>query len=300
MIKVLITGSNGLVGQKIFQFASDEKGFSMVLTARTELLFDHGSCPFEYFDVTSFEQARDLITRYRPDVVVHTAALSQVDYCETHPEEAERTNYHSVKNLVYLSQCLPFHLVFLSSDFVFRGDRGHYSETDIPFPLTLYGQNKFNAEKYIMNHCPVHTIIRTSLVYGYLPRLSRSNLFVLVKEKLEKNQPLRIVSDQFRTPTLAEDLSAGILNVIKHKRTGIYHLAGKDFLSVYDFSLRIARYFGYDENLITPVSTSTLKEAAQRPAITGLVIDKAGIDLGYHPLGLDDGIRLVAGQMQTS
>ncbi len=183
MIKILITGSNGLVAQKFFSQARKDPGISLILTSRSEPLFDYGNGCFELFDVTDFDRAKKLISGYRPDVVIHTAALSQVDYCELNPGESARINFQSVENLAYLSRLFPFHLVFISSDFVFSGERGHYRETDFPMPLSTYGHDKFKAEKCILHNCPVHTIIRTSLVYGYLPRMARSNLLVFGRNR---------------------------------------------------------------------------------------------------------------------
>jgi dTDP-4-dehydrorhamnose reductase len=233
-------------------------------------------------------------------VVVHTAAVSQVDYCEQNPAESDAVNFESVKNLAYLSQCRNFRLVFLSSDFVFYGDRGHYNETDIPLPLSRYGQQKFNSEKYLMHNCRQHSIVRTSLVYGYLHRMSRSNIILMIKDRLEQKQGLRIVNDQFRSPTLAEDLASGILEIIRQNRTGIYHLSGRNFLSVYDFAKIVATSFGLDSDLISPVSTQSLNEAARRPSLTGLVIDKARKDLGYLPVTVEEGIKIVADQIRAT
>ncbi len=296
MTKILITGSNGLVAQKIYGEARKDPDLSLILTSRSGPLFDHGDHVFEQFDVSDFDRAEKLISNYRPGVVIHTAALSQADYCEQNPGESARINFRSVQNLVYLSQLYPFHLIFLSSDFVFPGDRGHYCETDIPVPLSVYGHHKFNAEKCILHNSPFHAVVRTSLVYGWLPRMSRPNLFIHARNSLKNASPLNIVSDQFRSPTLAEDLARGIIEIVRQKKTGIYHLAGKDFISVYDFVIHIARHYGYDESLVKPVLTHELNEPAKRPQVTGLTIEKAKKDFGYMPVSLDEGIRYAASQ----
>ncbi len=298
MTKILLTGSNGLVGQKLYHLARTIPAYSLLPTFRSEPLFDTRDGAWEQLDVSDHQRVHRLIADYQPDVVVHLAALSQPDQCEMNHAESEKINYHSVKNLAWLSEKYHFHLVFLSSDFVFAGDRGHYSETDIPLPVCAYGHHKFNAEKHLMNSCRSHTIIRTSLVYGYSPQLVRSNLFTKVAGSLSISQPLQIVTDQFRSPTLAEDLANGILSCITRVRKGIYHLAGKDFLSVYDFAVRIARHLGYDTSLIQPVKTERLNEPARRPPVTGLDISKARKDLDYNPGSLQEGIRIVAEQIK--
>ena len=173
MIKILITGSNGLVGQKLIHLAQAMPDFSILSTSRSAPLFDPGVIPFVQLDISDHLRVDKFIREYQPDVVIHSAALSQPDLCELNPSESEKINYLSVENLAWLSAKYHFHLVFLSSDFVFAGDRGHYAETDIPLPGCIYGHHKFNAEKHLRNTCQSYTIIRTSLVYGYAPQLPR-------------------------------------------------------------------------------------------------------------------------------
>jgi dTDP-4-dehydrorhamnose reductase len=188
-------------------------------------------------------------------------------------------------------------LVHLSTDFIFDGEAGPYEESAEPHPLSYYGETKVEAEELIKNsHCR-WSIIRTILVYGIVKDMSRSNIVLWAKNALEKAAPLNVVNDQWRMPTLAEDLAWACLAAVEKEVTGIYHISGKDMMSVSELVGRVADYFNLDKSLMTEVSSSTLNQSAARPKRTGFILDKAIRDLNYQPHSFEEGIAILEQQI---
>lgn len=185
----------------------------------------------------------------------------------------------------------------LSTDFVFSGKNGPYAEDDLPDPPNFYGRTKLEAEKLVQENSKTWSIIRTVLVYGYASAMDRSNIVLLVKNKLEAGQSLRIVNDQFRTPTLAEDLALGCRLIIKNKQQGIYHISGDEMYSIYEIARETARFFNLNDSLLSPVSTKALNEKYKRPLKTGFILDKAKQRLNYQPKTLRQGLEILKKQL---
>ena len=188
------------------------------------------------------------------------------------------------------------HLVHLSTDFVFDGQSGPYTEEDVPNPLSVYGHSKADAEQIVSQYAGPWSIVRTVLVYGLAADMSRTNIVLWVKKSLEEGRVIRIVSDQFRTPTLAEDLAEGCCQLALRKAIGIYNISGGEYMSVLEMARRIARYFHLDEKLIEPTTTTALGQPASRPLLSGFLIDKARRDLDYTPHTLEEGIAMILKQ----
>jgi dTDP-4-dehydrorhamnose reductase len=232
----------------------------------------------------------------KPDVIIHTAAMTQVDDCEDQQEACWALNVSAVDYLVQACDAVNAHLVHLSTDFIFDGAAGPYDELAAANPLSFYGKSKLAAEKLLLDSSISYTIIRTVLVYGVAEDMSRSNIVLWAKSALEKGQPLRIVSDQFRTPTLAEDLATGCILAANNRAQGIFNISGKDQMSVLELVKRVAAYFNLPTDQISEVSTDELNQKARRPKITGFVLDKARRELGYDPHSFEEGIALVMSQ----
>ncbi len=187
--------------------------------------------------------------------------------------------------------------VHLSTDFIFDGEEGPYEESAATNPLSYYGETKVEAEEIVKNsHCR-WAIIRTILVYGIVKDMSRSNIVLWAKNALERAAPLNVVNDQWRMPTLAEDLAWACLAAVEKEVTGIYHISGKDMMSVSELVGRVADYFNLDKSLLTEVSSSTLNQSAARPKRTGFILDKAIRDLNYQPRSFEEGIAILEQQM---
>ncbi len=299
--KILITGSNGLLGQKLVYRLLKETGVSVIATSKGEnRLKRKDGYVFENLDITDAAEVMKVLHKYAPDVVINTAAMTDVDGCESKPEECHKLNVDAVHNLINAMKELTGkpHLIHLSTDFIFDGKSGPYSETNIPYPpKSVYAESKFVSEKAVMASGIMWTIIRTVLVYGVVDNMSRSNIVLVAKNNLSKGKQMNVVNDQFRTPTLAEDLAEGCALAALNAKTGIYHISGKDFMSILELFYKVADFWKLDKSLIKPVNTATLAQPAQRPLRTGFILDKAENELGYHPHSFTEGLEIVARQL---
>lgn len=300
-MKILVTGSNGLLGQKLVHALHSDPEVELIATARGENRLKRAS-GFRYksLDITDAQAVLACIGEYQPDVVIHTAAMTQVDDCEDQQDLCWQLNVIAVENMVRACEKYKVHLVHLSTDFIFNGKNGPYNEEAIPDPLSFYGKSKLSAEQLIQASQLSWSIIRTVLVYGVAEDMSRSNIVLWAKSALEKQQQLRIVDDQFRTPTLAEDLAQGCILAAKKRAHGIYNISGADYMSVIELVNRVARYFKLDASFVTPVSSSTLNQKAARPLLSGFDIGKARKELGYSPHSFEEGIALVMQQASAT
>jgi dTDP-4-dehydrorhamnose reductase len=249
-------------------------------------------------DVTSNTEVHTCIENFKPTAVIHTAALTLVDLCETEKEKCHALNVDAVKFILNACRKLDAHLVHVSTDFVFNGEAGPYKEDDTPDPLSEYARSKYEAEQLVLTSgYKKWSIARTIIVYGWTENMSRSNIVLWARDTLKKGGPMTIVNDQFRAPTLAEDLAMGCWLIVEKKALGIYHLSGPETMSVIDMVKRIARYYGFSEENITPTDSASLGQAAKRPPHTGFILDKARKDLGYSPHSLEEGLALVDVQL---
>jgi dTDP-4-dehydrorhamnose reductase len=295
-MKVLVTGANGLVGQHLVKQLLDAS-FQVVATGRGESRLPFPASPaFTWYtmDITNALQVYSVMSKEKPDVVVHTAAATQVDECEKYPTPCEAINVQGTSQVLTDAESFSSHFIYLSTDFVFDGEKGDYTEEDEPSPVSWYGFTKMQAEGMVQTSTIPWAIVRTCLVYGNVLQGIRSNIITWVKENLEQGKPIKVVSDQWRTPTYVEDLAKGILLIIEKKAAGIFHISGKDRLSPYLVALQTADYFQLDKTNIEKVDAATFSQPGRRPLKTGLVIDKARRELGYEPRSFAEGLRLMA------
>jgi len=298
-MKVLITGANGLLGQKLLPVFLEEKEFKIIAVSRGKARFETKHSQLKYYDldITAREQVFNIIHLEKPDVIIHAAAMTNVDHCELHQEECWEVNVQSVVHMLQAAEAYNSFFIQLSSDFVFAGDKRYLTEDDSPNPVNFYGQSKLQAESFVLRSRVPHAVIRTAVVYGKASNLSRSNIILWVKNSLEENKPISVVDDQYRSPTLAEDLALGCYLVVKKRATGIYNIAGDDVLTPYQMALKVADYYNLDKSLISRTNGSEFVQTAKRPPETGLIIDKAKFELGYLPHTFDQGIEILASQL---
>jgi dTDP-4-dehydrorhamnose reductase len=297
-MKILVTGANGLLGQKLVNLLLNEGNIEVLATSRGKMRLK-GLNPKSYYelDVTNRNDVVSLFNKLEPEVVIHTAAMTQVDDCELNQKACKIANIEAVRNVVDACQPVKAHLVHLSTDFIFDGTVGPLTEEATPNPVNFYGETKLEAEKIIISSEISWAIARTVLVYGIVPGLNRSNIILWVKESLENKQNIKVVDDQWRTPTLVEDLAQGCWLLAKNKISGIYNISGKDMLTPYDMAQMVARHFQLDSKYIARANSSTFSQPAKRPPKTGFVVDKAIDELGYQPHSFADGIKIIARQM---
>jgi dTDP-4-dehydrorhamnose reductase len=306
-MKILITGSNGLLGQKLVYKLRNKLNVECIATARGEnRLIKREGYVFESLDITSKENVETIFSNHFPDVIINTAAMTNVDACETEKELCWLMNATAVKNQVEVLEKLQKenqnykpHFIHLSTDFIFDGTHGPLDETEIPNPLSYYAESKLEAENIVKNSLLKWAIVRTVLVFGIVDNMSRSNIVLWVKSNLEQGKKINVVDDQFRTPTLAEDLADGCILIAEKKADGIYNISGKDFYSILAMANTVADYYGLDKGLIVPSKSTDIKQPAKRPPITGFKIDKAIHDLGYAPHSFREGIKILEEQIHA-
>ncbi len=300
--KILITGSNGLLGQKLAGLILKENDYDLVATARGENRIKdiYPELNYSEMDITNQEEVEKVFQSENPDYVIHTAAMTQVDDCETNKEQCDLLNVKSVEIISKACERTGCHLVHLSTDFIFDGKDGPYKEDDMANPISYYGESKLRSENIVKNSKIKWTIVRTVLVYGIVHKMSRSNIILWVKKSLEEGKSINVVNDQWRTPTLAEDLANGCYLICKHNAEGIYNISGPNLLTPYDMAILTADYFNLNKNLIKEVDGTVFKQAAKRPPKTGFILDKAIKDLNYKPHSFSEGIEIVARQTENS
>jgi dTDP-4-dehydrorhamnose reductase len=302
MKTILITGSNGLLGQKIVYALLSRKDVKIIATSVGEnRLVKRDGYIYESLDITNKDQVRNVLTKFSPDVVINTAAMTNVDLCESKKEECWALNVEAVQNLVDVIAEMSdsnIHLIHLSTDFIFDGEKGSpYIETDLPNPLSYYALSKYESEKILQKSKIKWAIARTIIVYGIVDNMSRSNIVLWAKDALSKGQKINVVDDQFRAPTLAEDLAEGCILIAEKGATGIYHLSGPSTFSILELVYKVADFWKLDRSLITPSKSSTLNQPAKRPAYTGFIIDKAKKELGYQPRSFEEGLAFLDKQL---
>ncbi len=297
-MRILLTGANGLLGQKIVNKSLGDDQYELIATGRGSKRFRE-NIQYESMDITSSTEVLAVLNRYRPQVIIHTAAMTNVDECELNHESCTNVNVLAVQNLVDASQEISAFFLQVSTDFIFDGLEGPLTESHSPSPVNFYGQTKLDAEEIVMNANLSWAIARTVLVYGVVSDMSRSNIILWVKSSLEQGKEIKVVNDQFRTPTLAEDLADGCLLIAKSKSSGIFNISGKDFLTPYEMALQTADYFKLDKSLIHETDSTKFTQPAKRPLRTGFIIDKAKNILGYAPHSFKEGIEIVASQVDS-
>lgn len=300
-MKILITGANGLLGQKLVKLILDKGQDELIVTARgsNRLPYPESNYTFDQMDITNESQVSEVIKKHQPDVVIHTAAMTNVDQCETEREDCWKQNVDAVGYIIRACEGSGSFLLHLSTDFIFDGQDGPYDETAPANPISYYGDSKLAAEKLLLDSNIKFAIARTVLVYGIAHDMSRTNIVLWVKKSLEDSKEIKVVDDQLRSPTLAEDLATGCYLIAKKRAEGIFNISGKDLLTPYEMALKTAAYFDLDISTMERADASTFTQTAKRPPKTGLLIDKAVNELGYAPHSFEEGITVLVDQINA-
>ena len=296
-MRILVTGSNGLLGQKLVELISTKDDY-LIATAKSKLVIDLPQGEFYSLDITNLADVEKVIATAKPNVIINTAAMTQVDQCETEKEKCWSNNVTAVENLITVCEQTKTHLIHVSTDFIFDGTHGPLDETEKPNPLSYYGESKLAAEIAIQKSKLDWAILRTVLVYGVTKDMSRSNIILWVKKSLEEGKAINVVNDQWRTPTLAEDLAMGCYLAATKKAKGIYNISGEEMMTPYDIATQTAEFFGLNKSLISQTDSTQFKQPAARPPKTGFIIDKAKRELGYKPHSFVKGLELLKTQLR--
>ncbi|MEL6588949.1 MAG: SDR family oxidoreductase [Bacteroidota bacterium] len=297
--RIILTGSNGLLGQKIINILAGRTNVQLLATSRgVNRHAERGGYTYQDVDLLDYGLWAQVFADFNPTAVIHTAAMTQVDACETQKERCDKINAEAVHHLAQLCKAHDTHLVHISTDFVFDGAAGPYQENAPANPVNYYGQAKLKAEEYVQENAGSWAILRTMLLYGITPSMSRSNIVLWVKRSLEAGKEIKVVDDQFRCPTLVEDLANASVAAVMRKAQGIYHISGAEMMSIYEIAEKAADFWKLDKSLMSTTDSASLNQAAKRPPKTGFVILKAQTELDYQPHSLAQGLAIVDQQMR--
>lgn len=297
MKRILIVGSNGLLGQKITTLFSRSKSFEILNTSAEDKIFLNGkNHQYKVLDITKRSSVMRLVDEFQPEVIINTAAITNVDLCETERELAWKVNVAGVENLVHAARMVGAKVIHFSTDYVFDGKSGPYIESDRVNPMSYYGRTKLASENVLRTSEIPHTIIRTMILYG-LANQVKDNFALWLVNNLEANKQVRVVDDQIGNPTLVDDLAFAVLKIVEFNKNGLYHIAGNDLVSRYEFALALAKKFKFDKNLIIPIKTAILKQPAPRPMKSGFIILKAETELSIKMSGVDQGLTVFKNQL---
>lgn len=281
MTKILITGANGLLGQKLVQYAPENAQLLATGSGEQRVALPDG-VSYATMDICQSDEVMRVVEEFQPDCIVHAAAMTHVDRCEQEPDACRKINVLGTQNVAAAAKKVGAHIVHISTDFIFDGLAGPYSEGDFPNPLSVYGASKWESEEVLSASGAAYTVLRTMLVFGY-DQTGKSNIVLWAKSSLEKGEEMRVVDDQFRAPTLADDLAVACYLAFDAKAYGVYHIAGADVLSIREMVRQVAEFWNLDDSKVTTIKTHELGQPAPRPPYTGFVLDLAVEELGYEP-----------------
>ncbi len=298
--KVLVTGSNGLLGQKIIYSLIEREDIDLLATSKgLNRLITKSGYRYVDLDITKNEEVKKVFENENPDAVINCAAMTNVDYCEENQDSCWEINVKAVENLAKSCEVSKSHLLHLSTDFVFDGKSGPYTENDKPNPLHFYAKSKLKSEEIVKKIMTNWTIARTIIIYGITDNMSRSNIVLWAKKEIENGNTINVVNDQLRSPTLAEDLAKGCISIIDKSAFGLYHLSGPKTYSILDLVHKVADFYNLDKSLILPVTSASLNQSATRPLSTGFDITKAKKDLDFNPVDFLEGIKIMDQQIKN-
>lgn len=279
--RILVTGSNGMLGQRLVEFFSPLNDVEL-LASSVEANSVFADIEYVCCDISNRNEIKKMVYDFYPDYIINAAAFTNVDLSESERELAWKINVKGVEYLAEAARVIDSHLIHISTDYIFDGKKGPYSENDIPNPLGYYGRTKLASENALKISGCKNSILRTNVLYG-TAKFSRPDFVKWVVDSLRAKKQIRIVDDQINNPTFIDDLVQGINKVIEQRKEGIYNIGGKEFLSRYDFTLLIADFFDLDRSLIVKIKTEELNQPARRPLKSGLITIKAQSELGYKP-----------------
>ena len=287
-MKLLITGASGLLGTKLCEIALRKN--HEVYSAYSQHRPLYGT-PVK-LDILDLKAEQQILDKIKPQGVVHAAALTDVDKCEMEKELAWKTNVEATTNLVRLCKEHDAYLVYVSTDYVFNGEKGTYKEMDDPAPINHYGLTKLKGEEAVQT-LNKYCIVRGSVIYGSTPATGKTNFALWLLDKLRKKEEVKIITDQWNSPTLNVSMAEMILQILEKRVNGIFHLAGATRLSRYEFAERLAETFNLDPKYIKPVQSEHIKWIAQRPKDSSLDVSKAKRTLAIKPLEIREALEIM-------
>jgi len=290
--RILITGVTGLLGKALLETTPGEVGiFGAHFSASSP------SGPFRLMDVRDEAQVAQAFEWARPELVIHTASIGRVDYAEHHREETWAVNVGGTQKVGRLCLRCGAKLIFVSSNAVFDGENPFYAEDAPVNPVNYYGQLKVEGERCVRSSGLEYAIVRPILMYGWHNPGERGNWVTTWIHKLGQGERVKVVDDVRSKPLLARNCAEVIWAIVTQNRTGIYHVAGADHITLHDFALKTAEVFDLDAALIEPVPSSFFPEIAPRPRDTSFDTTKMERELGVKPVGVIEGLTCMKAEM---
>jgi dTDP-4-dehydrorhamnose reductase len=287
-MRILVTGSSGLLGSKVVDKLS--KIYEVIPTYATKKIYENSV----KLDICFPNEVKEIFNKYKPDITIHAAAITNVDACEIDKETAWLTNAIGTKNIAEACKEFNSKLIYISTDYIFDGEKGMYKEDDKPNPINYYGLTKLQGENFVKEICKDWLILRPSTLYG--KHDFKKCFATWVIEELKQNKKLKIATDQFTSPTLTDDLVEIILKLIEKDEKGIFHASGRERISRYEFAMKIAEVFNLDKNLIQPVKMCDLEWKAKRPKDSSLDVTK--ISKIKKPLNIQEGLEILKKELK--
>jgi len=298
--RILITGSNGLLGQKVAELLVRGSAYVITLASHAEKpVKPLPSATYVQMDITSKKEVKRVVFACEPEAIINCAAMTNVDACEKERERAWKINVEGVEHLIEAARKNNARILHISTDYIFDGKSGPYDESARPEPLSYYGKGKLASENALRMSGLEYFIARTMVLYGASAGV-KSNFALWLIQNLEQKLQVRVVDDQFGNPTLADDLAHGLISALELGRTGVYHMAGREIVSRYEFALKLAEVFDFDSKLVTPIKTSQLRQPAPRPLKSGLITLKAEVELGFKPSTVEQGLQILKSQLSRA
>ena len=289
--RILVIGSNGMLGQRFSELFGNSNKVELMCASAEENSF-LPNIQYKQLDITKKNSVRQIIIDFFPDIIINTAAFTNVDKSETEKETAWKINVGGVENIALYSWTIDAQLIHFSTDYIFDGKNGPYNEEDKPNPIGYYGRTKLASENSIHISGTRYSIIRTNVLYGS-SKYGRPDFVKWFVDLLKKGERVRIVTDQVGNPTYIDDLVNAVNNIIEFKKEGIFNIGGREMISRYNFALKIAKYFGLDEKLIVPILTKELNQPAARPLKSGLITIKAETEIGFKAHTIEEAFSLM-------
>jgi dTDP-4-dehydrorhamnose reductase len=290
--KLLVTGASGLLGNKIVELTKND--YTAIPLHKTKPLHSNSL----KLDITDATEVLNLFHKLKPDKVIHTASETNVDRCETEKEHTWKINVEGTRNIALASSKVGAKLVYISTDYVFDGEKGNYEERDEPNPINNYGFTKLEGEKQVIQYCQEYVILRTSVLYGWHPW--KQNFATWIINTLKQNKELTVVEDHYNTPTLADNLAEMALEAVQKDLQGLYHASGSERISRYEFAKQITKEFNLNQSLIKPIKMSQLTAwIAKRPRDSSLNTDKIQKQLKTKPLNITEGLMTMKEATKT-
>lgn len=291
-----------MLGQKLVKLFLEQKDYEIhALSRGVNRLHNTKGYQYHEMDLLDKTSVLTVLRQIAPDIIIHTAAMTNVDACELQQEECDQMNIEVVAHLMDYVKPNDVYFVHLSTDFIFNGEKGTiYKEEDTPNPVNHYGQSKLDSEELIISAGIRYAILRTILVYGLVDANDRGNIVLWVKNSLESGQDIRVVTDQLRMPTYAEDLAEACWLAVKAEAQGVYNVSSNELMSIYEIALAVADVFDLDKKLIHPVETSALSLPAKRPLSTGFDLNKSIREINLPSYSFKERLQVFKDQLNRN